>query len=282
MLGIIKGDNRYEYFSFMIDSIISNELVDFYEIDRLLLPFGGIDEYYNIKGSNINILDILRVNDIKTIYVGLANDKLKDICEYKNIKLYEILKDEDFIIENAHLTAMGIINYLSKGEKIINDYKIVVTGFGYVGFMLCRLLEANKVDFSVYTINPIEQKFLKMLGYKITNFKDFSIIINTKSYNTIKNVGIAIINANQLSYDEVAGINIKTTNVRVAINHTSIVDKSVINKWFVFFNFFGLIISCFSYTKSLIVIPYRFAIFSKVYKSGKLSPLSHFEIALSE
>ena len=207
MLGIIKGDNRYEYLSFMIDSIISNELVDFYEIDRLLLPFGGIDEYYNIKGSNINILDILRVNDIKTIYVGLANDKLKELCEYKNIKLYEILKDEDFIIENAHLTAMGIINYLSKGEKIINDYKIVVTGFGYVGFMLCKLLEANKVDFSVYTINPIEQKFLKMLGYKITNFKDFSIIINTIphnidiDYNMLKNKRIVDVASYPYGFD---------------------------------------------------------------------------------
>ena len=103
MLGIIKGDNRYEYLSFMVDSVLSNELVDFYNIDELLLPFSGIDEYYNIKGSNINILDILRVNDIKAIYVGHASDKLVDLCKHKNILLFEILKDEDFIIENAHL-----------------------------------------------------------------------------------------------------------------------------------------------------------------------------------
>lgn len=183
MLGIIKGDIRYEYLSYMEESVLSNELVDFYNIDELLLPFSGIDDYYNIKGSNINILDILKVNDIHTIYVGKASEKLKELCEHKVITLYEILKDEDFVIENAHLTAMGIINHLSKGDKIINDYTIVVAGFGYLGFMLCKLLEANKVNFSVYTTNPIEQKFVKMLGYKITNFKDFSIIINTIPHN---------------------------------------------------------------------------------------------------
>ena len=183
MLGIIKGDIRYDYLSFEGEYIISNELVDFYNIDELLLPFGGIDEYYNIKGSSINLLDILRVNDIKVIFVGKASDKLIDLCEYKNIKLFEILKDEDFVIENAHLTAMGIINYLSKGDKIINDYKVVVTGFGYVGYMLSRLLEANHVDFSIYTNNEIERKFVKMMGYKLTNFKDFSIIINTIPHN---------------------------------------------------------------------------------------------------
>ena len=207
MIGVIKSDNRYEYLSFLLDCIISNELVDFYGIDELLLPFGGIDEYYNIKNSNINILDILRVNDIKAIYVGVANDKLIDLCEYKNIKLYEILKDEEFIIDNAHLTAMGIINHLSQGEKIINDYKIVVTGFGYVGYMLCRLLDANKVDFSVYTTNPIEQKFVKLLGYKITNFQDFSIIINTIphnidiDYNLLKNKRIVDVASYPYGFD---------------------------------------------------------------------------------
>ena len=58
MLGIIKGDIRYEYLSFEGEYIISNELVDFYNIDELLLPFGGIDEYYNIKGSSINLRSI--------------------------------------------------------------------------------------------------------------------------------------------------------------------------------------------------------------------------------
>ena len=64
MLGIIKGDIRYEALAKMLPSVLSGELYDFIGIDTLLLPFGGIDEYYNIKQSKLNLLDILKENDI--------------------------------------------------------------------------------------------------------------------------------------------------------------------------------------------------------------------------
>ena len=44
VLGIIKGDSRYECLSKMMKCVYSSELVDFYNIDLLLLPFGGIDD----------------------------------------------------------------------------------------------------------------------------------------------------------------------------------------------------------------------------------------------
>ncbi|MDE5565641.1 MAG: hypothetical protein K2I77_01525, partial [Anaeroplasmataceae bacterium] len=64
MLGIIKGDTRYEALSMMLESKISNELCDFYGIDGLVLPLAGIDDHYNIKQSSLNLLDILNMNDI--------------------------------------------------------------------------------------------------------------------------------------------------------------------------------------------------------------------------
>ena len=113
MLGIIKGDIRYEALAKMLPSVLSGDLYDFIGIDTLLLPFGGIDEYYNIKQSKLNLLDILKENDIKTIFVGNANSRLKEVCSHKNIRLIELLQELDFIIPNAKLTSMGIIDYLS-------------------------------------------------------------------------------------------------------------------------------------------------------------------------
>ncbi|MDE6584875.1 MAG: hypothetical protein K2K15_05675, partial [Anaeroplasmataceae bacterium] len=78
MLGIIQGDIRYEALSKMLPSKLSSELYDFIGIDSLLLPFSGIDENYNIKQSKLNLLDILKENSIKTIFVGNANNKLKE------------------------------------------------------------------------------------------------------------------------------------------------------------------------------------------------------------
>ena len=40
MLGIIKGDIRYEALAKMLPSVLSGDLYDFIGIDTLLLPFG--------------------------------------------------------------------------------------------------------------------------------------------------------------------------------------------------------------------------------------------------
>lgn len=183
MLGVIKTDIRYEYLKDKMDCIVSKDLVDFIGIDSLLLPFAGIDSKYNIKGTSLNLIDILRVNGIESIYVGKANKELRELCLSKNIELFELLLDEEFVMENAHLTALGIVDYLCKSDKIINDFKVIICGFGYIGFSLAKILEAYGVDFSIYTTNPVEYKFVSMLGYKHNNFKDFSIIINTIPHN---------------------------------------------------------------------------------------------------
>ncbi len=183
MLGIIQGDVRYEALAKMLPAKLSKELYDFYGIDMLLLPFGGINETYDIKQSNLNLLDILKQNEIKTIFVGNANTKLKEICEQKKIRLIEMLKDLDFVIPNAKLTAMGIIDYLNSGSVSVSDFKIMIVGFGNIGFTLAELLKANDCNFSIYPMNPTELKYVKLLQYKPTDFKDFDIIINTVPAN---------------------------------------------------------------------------------------------------
>ena len=179
MLGIIKGDIRYDELSKMVDSVISSELCDFLNIDSLLLPFNGIDEYYNIKQSNLNLLDILKENDIKTIFVGNANNKLKELCNVKNIKLYELLKMPEFVIDNAFLTAIGLVAYLNQKSLAITDQKILIIGFGNIGFELAKVLKAYKCEFSVYPNTSEEEKFVRLLGYKIADFNDFDIAVNT-------------------------------------------------------------------------------------------------------
>ncbi|MDE7384534.1 MAG: hypothetical protein K2M84_02120, partial [Anaeroplasmataceae bacterium] len=183
MLGIIKGDIRYEVLAELMPAILSNELYDFLDIDVLLLPFGGIDEDYNIKQSKLNLLDILKENAIKTILVGNANSKLKELCEQKNIKLIELLKDYRFVIPNAKLTSMGIIDYLSRKNLAVSDQKILIVGFGNIGFTLAELLKVNDCSFSIFPMNEAEEKYAHLLGYKTTDYKEYDVIINTVPCN---------------------------------------------------------------------------------------------------
>lgn len=183
MLGIIKGDIRYEALAKMLPSVLSGELYDFIGIDTLLLPFGGIDEYYNIKQSKLNLLDILKENDIKTIFVGNANSRLKEVCSHKNIRLIELLQELDFIIPNAKLTSMGIIDYLSRGDVAVSDLKISIIGYGNIGYTLAELLDSYGTKFTILPMNKEEEKFIKLKGYKLNEIDESDILINTVPKN---------------------------------------------------------------------------------------------------
>lgn len=179
MIGIIKGDARYEALSRMLPARISSDLCDFIGIDGLILPLGGIDEYYNIKQSNLNLLDILRENDIKLIVVGNANKKLKEICLQRNIALIELLKIPSYVMENARLTAEGILSYLMNGDLSIKDQRIVVLGYGNIGYYLAELLKACQTNFQIYPGTDLEKKYILLAGYEVADLNDFDIAINT-------------------------------------------------------------------------------------------------------
>ncbi|MDE6013822.1 MAG: hypothetical protein K2G50_02625 [Anaeroplasmataceae bacterium] len=179
MLGIIKGDTRYEALSMMFESKISNELCDFYGIDGLVLPLAGIDDHYNIKQSSLNLLDILNMNDIEYIVVGKANDKLKELCLKKNIYLLELLKEPEYVMENAALTAEGLLPYLSTKDLSIKDQRFLILGYGNISYYLAKLFKAIGAEFQIYPVNELEKKFLLLEDYKLADFKDFDVVINT-------------------------------------------------------------------------------------------------------
>lgn len=206
MLGIIGTDVRYKYLNELIPSIYSDELYDFFGIDSLLLPFGGINDNYDVKQSKLNLLDILKENNIKTIFVGNANNRLKELCSERKIELVEILKKDSFVIPNAKLTALGIIDYINRGIKITSDEKIAIAGFGNIGFFLAKLLKAYDTDFCILASNPLEEKYAKLLGYK-TELENYSILVNTVpcnlnwDYNELKDKRIIDVASSPYGFD---------------------------------------------------------------------------------
>lgn len=186
MIGIIKGDVRYTYLSQMLgDAVSSDSLKDFYNIDRLVLPLGGIRADYTIKQTELNLKDILNVNRINAIYTGNANKELTELCRERHIRLYEMLKDHAFVMENAELTAKGLIYYLHGGSRELSEYHILVLGYGNIGYYLCKLFKALGTEFGVYTENKLEEKYLRLEGYSKAEEINgqYDIIINTIPQN---------------------------------------------------------------------------------------------------
>ena len=182
MIGIIKGDVRYTYLSQILDnSILSDSLKDFNNIDILILPLTGINSNLIIKQTNINILDILKANSIKAIITGNANNELIDLCKKYNIKLYELLKDSEFINQNAFLTAKGALYLIHNGICDIKDKSVLIIGYGNISFHIAKLLTEQKCEFDIYTENILEKKFSSLEGYKnIDSINEaYDIVINT-------------------------------------------------------------------------------------------------------
>lgn len=199
LIGIIQGDVRYTYLSQMLkNSVLSKDLKDFYGVHTLVLPFKGIDENYRISQTELNLLDILKVNRIDSIFTGNANKELVNLCHDLNIRLYEMLKDLSFVQENAFLTAKGLIYDLHRSSSELSSYKILILGYGNIGFYVAKLLAALECDFQIYTDEEIEKKFILLQGYTYSADinSTFDIIINTipknlnVKYNKLKEVKI--------------------------------------------------------------------------------------------
>lgn len=192
MIGIVKtSDKRFLYLSqFFKDVIYSDNIIDFNNIDILILPISGIDRFCFIKDSDINLNDILNKNNIKHIIAGKINDDLRDLAHKENIKITSYLDVPYYAWENAKLTSYLLI------KKIINDYdttlfnlNILIMGYGYCGKAIYNMLKPYSNNISIYCRDSHDKKELYCKNIKYENLKElhnYDIIINTVDYNLIE------------------------------------------------------------------------------------------------
>lgn len=210
MIGIIKGDIRYEYLSNMLENtILTNDLLQLINIDELLLPIGGISDDYIIKSTNINILDVIKQNSIKKIYSFNTNKRLEDLCHKYLINLV-MINDLDYIKYNSKLTAKGIMNYMGYDDSDISDYKVLIVGYGNIAYYLCKLLDVYEVNYKVYTINELEKKYIRLNEINIEDNlvgTNYDVIINTIpsnlewNYETLTNCKIIDVSSEPYGFD---------------------------------------------------------------------------------
>ena len=127
------------------------------------------------------------MNNNQVFVTGKINNKFKECLNKKNIKWFDILEREEFVILNAIATAEGAVQIAIENTlKTIHNSNVLVLGFGRIGKVLCKMLndmgavvscEARKNSdlafINAYGYNPINIKKLE------ENIKCYDIIINT-------------------------------------------------------------------------------------------------------
>ena len=118
-------------------------------IDALILPSPGINEdgfiYAPLAGNPLPLSEQL-VSFIPSnipVFVGFARPKLVRLLEQKELRIYELMKNDDVAIYNSIPTADGAVQRAMEMLPVtIHGCTAYVLGFGRTGFTLARLLGA--------------------------------------------------------------------------------------------------------------------------------------------
>lgn len=149
-----------------------------------------------------------------TVFCGKASDEIQKQFESKNIRYVNFLKNQQFAIKNANLTAEGVIALLiSETKKSLFEQKILILGLGRCGKALAIHLGKLGLDYQVAAFRDedfADSALYASKCYSSENFKshlgEFDIIINNVPEKIISDEDILAIKKDAFVL-EVASVN---------------------------------------------------------------------------
>lgn len=153
----------------------------------LLLPIPTARDKKYITDTAVAIEDILPLISAQTAVVGYnIPDRLRAQAEAVGAPLFDAALDENFLLENARLTANGTLGHiLCEQDRDIADIRFGVVGYGRIGRELLRLLLLLGARVKLYTTRPSVALELGESGVATeviahdTDFSEIDILINT-------------------------------------------------------------------------------------------------------
>ena len=156
----------------------------------VLLPIPTTKDKIYINKTDIPLIDTLDGVGEGSVVVGYGiPGDYKDLVHNMGADVIDLEEDEDFLCENARLTAIGTLGYLlSTSKKEPKDLCFGIIGYGRIGSRLAEMLLFFGARVKVYTSKEATCIFLGKYGIesayvaKDDGYYDFSgldIIINT-------------------------------------------------------------------------------------------------------
>ena len=140
-------------------------------------------------GSIESILDSLPQN----IVICGGNLAHPSLDGYETV---DFLKDEDYLCENAYITAECALDVaLPYLKRTLRGCKVLIIGWGRIGKCLARILKNLDADVTVAARNPKDRAMLRALGYKAVTMEhlpamlgEFRLLYNTVPYPVLTSV----------------------------------------------------------------------------------------------
>ena len=153
----------------------------------ILLPIPTTKDNKYINGTSFTIDDISALLNSNSLVAGYnIPSQILSSAKVAGARVYDAGLDEEFLTENAELTARGTIGYiLTQTDKDVRDMRIGVVGYGRIGISLIRWLLLFGAEVVLYTNREsvaLEVGEMGLSSYLIGKDVDFSgldILINT-------------------------------------------------------------------------------------------------------
>lgn len=222
-VAVILGDNRQrelaKLFSkdgYMCIDIDTNEKFENNKkfisyADVICLPIPVTKDKINFFCDNTKtqfaISDFFKLlkND-KIIVGGVIPQEMYSISDNEKITIVDLFKNESFVIYNAYLTAQGLVKLVCENiDCAFNCQKVLITGFGRVGFQCAKMLNSLGFDVAIAARNEAQREVARSLGYtafsteKIENYIYlFDLVLSTVPHNIISSKAIERMKFNSL------------------------------------------------------------------------------------
>ena len=166
-----------------------DELV--YNTDILIAPIpfskNSVDLFMPFSDNKITIQKIIDKMKSKKIIAGSIKNDIIKIAEHNSVTIIDIMKNESLAILNTIATAEGTIELIiNSTDKILQEQKVLVLGFGRVGKTLAYKLRLLDSNITVASINNEELAWMRVYGYipkdlyKLNEeYNNFDVVINT-------------------------------------------------------------------------------------------------------
>lgn len=157
----------------------------------VILPVPTTKDKKTVFGTDVLLSETLVNVGEGSVVVGYGlPEEYKKKAEGLGAKLLDLSLCEDFLAENAHLTAIGTLAHVFKSEKKVpRDLRFGVVGYGRIGSRLVRMLLFFGARVKVYTTKVLTSINLGECGVDCAcsldtsdgkyDFSGIDILINT-------------------------------------------------------------------------------------------------------
>lgn len=153
----------------------------------ILLPIPSTKDNSTVLNTNIYINDVLELIEPKTVVCGYGLPAgFLDAAEKMGALVLDLGRNEDFLLENAHITSLCALSViLATAGAIPSELNIGVVGYGRIGKKLTELFTYLGSSVRVYTTRQSVRYELgecgisSVLGTAAGDLSELDILINT-------------------------------------------------------------------------------------------------------